>query len=165
MSPAPCTNCGGPRKPRSGSHGWCGACYFRWYRAGADPKADPPPPKRIAVTPEVVEDCQFLLDSGSTIEEAAARVGVPVRRLAPHLLPPPEPAECRVEDCPQEATHHRRWCDQHRDPAKVYAAFRADGLTRRQAAARTGVNWRNTYKWEPGRPGVGRPRTRTAVNA
>lgn len=69
----PCTACGGPRKPRQGSFGWCNACYQRWRYAG-QPEDGPPP--RYSGTAARREDYFWLRDNGEDIDSAAERIGI-----------------------------------------------------------------------------------------
>lgn len=152
-----CGNCGEPCPGRP-QRGWCSACYFRWYRAGADPEADPPAPRRgRARTAAIREDCAWLIEGGLSVEEVATRVGVTPQTVRRHIAPPTPPPVCAHADCVASATF-RRWCDEHRDLRRAYLAARAAELSRWSAACRIGVYWRTTYRWEPGEPGVGRPR-------
>lgn len=68
----PCAACGADRadKPHRGAHEWCCACYHRWLRAGR-PKDGPPLPPAARR-----EDYEWLRGQGTSIEEAAERVGV-----------------------------------------------------------------------------------------
>jgi len=141
------------------SCGWCTACYHRWYRAGR-PKNGPPPPRGGPQwSTSLREECDWLVKGGTSIEETAARVGVTVATVRRYVAPPARPAECAADGCHDSVTRYR-WCDTHADPRHVYLAARAEGLSRRAAAHRAGVAWRGTYRWEPGQPGMGRPRKR-----
>lgn len=71
----PCTACGGPRKLRQGSFGWCNACYLRWRYAG-QPEDGPPP--RYGGNEARREDYFWLRDVGEPIERAAERAGISV---------------------------------------------------------------------------------------
>lgn len=153
--------CGRPKGPAH--RGWAPACYFRWYRAGAREGEPPPPPRR---GPEwsaaLSEEVHWLVSCGESAEQAATRVGVTVETAERYLNPaPPRPA-CAVRDCHATATY-RRWCDTHRDLRAAYEQARAAGKSRKAAAFHVNVHLGTTYEWEPGRPGVGRPRKRAAA--
>lgn len=72
----PCTSCGAPPHKHQ-AHGWCNACYLRWWWAGK-PSSGPPP--RLTRQADAIEDCVFLMQNGVTNTEALAqRLGVSVR--------------------------------------------------------------------------------------
>ena len=153
--------CGRPKGPAH--RGWSRACYFRWYRAGK-PKDGPPAPRSgpehsASLRAEVL----WLVNRcGESVEHAAARVGITVETAERYVNPPGPRPECAVRPCKQTATQRRR-CDEHQDGKAVYEQARADGMTRKAAAFHTGVHPGTTYLWEPGQPGMGRPRKKAAA--
>ncbi|TDD97572.1 hypothetical protein [Actinomadura rubrisoli] len=153
--------CGRPKDPER--RGWSRACYFRWYRAGACEGEPPPPPRRGPEWSAALrEDLLWLVQGGESVEQAADRIGVTVETAERYVNPPPPRPGCAVRDC-KEAPTYRRWCDTHRDTRAVYEQARAAEMSRQAAAFYVGVHWRVTYRWEPGQPGIGRPRTRRAA--
>ena len=63
------------------AHGWCTACYFRWYRAGR-PKSGPPMLKRVTPSREEyayrLDEYAHLISGGETQERAAERIGISI---------------------------------------------------------------------------------------
>jgi hypothetical protein len=79
-----CSECGAALVTGYGAHGWCGACYQRWMRAGKPSSG--PPLADTTHTPEGrkarLEDLQFLLDLGITDSKLLAkRMGVHLHTL------------------------------------------------------------------------------------
>ncbi|MCP2337888.1 helix-turn-helix transcriptional regulator [Actinomadura rupiterrae] len=158
--PYPCDNCGRPCW-QGPTRGWCSACYSRWYRAGRPADAGPPDPRNgPARSAAAREDCAWLIASGLSLEEAAARVGIAARTVRRYLKEPPvPPGQCGHPGCTGEATHWRRWCQDHADTQARYLQARADGLSRAAAARYIGIHPSSTYLWEPARPHHRRTRT------
>ena len=76
---ATCSNCGRSRGKSEGAHGWCTACYSRWYKHGM-PNAGPPPARnQAAEAAERQAEYDFLRGQGMTPSEAAARVQITAR--------------------------------------------------------------------------------------
>ena len=80
-APKTCRNCGKIRRHRStregyeGGRGYCEACYSRAKDAGF-PDVVPEPMTPAARAAARLEDFGWLRDSGSSVEEAALRVGI-----------------------------------------------------------------------------------------
>jgi hypothetical protein len=79
-----CSHCEQALRAGYGAHGWCGACYQRWMRAGKP--ASGPPPADTTHTADGrkarLEDLQFLLDTGLTDSKLLAkRMGVHIHTL------------------------------------------------------------------------------------
>ena len=92
-----CACCGKPRTRRAsgkgwrGAHGWCHTCTERWYAAGKPATGVPP---RVGERERIhriratyrraqagrIQDYAWLVSFGETRDQAAARVGVTVRR-------------------------------------------------------------------------------------
>lgn len=158
--PRKCTSCGEVKVIQA--HEWFIGCYTRWYRADMPPTGPPPPRKRARIDEGVIEDLQWLLKTGAPIEEAAKRVGIAVSTAKKRQRSRPEPVECAVQGCCADAfpvrPPARPRCAEHRDGARLYSRLRAGGRNRRQTALVMGVSVSATYRWEPGEPGLGRPR-------
>lgn len=153
--------CGRPKGPAH--RGWSRACYFRWYRAGK-PKDGPPAPRSGPEHSESLRDEVLWLVNrcGESVQQAAARVGVTVETAERYLNPAPPRPECAVRPCKETATYRRR-CDAHQDGQALYEQARAAGMSRRAAAFHVGIHPNSTYAWEPGQPGMGRPRKKVSA--
>ncbi|MFC5744784.1 hypothetical protein [Actinomadura rugatobispora] len=152
-----CSNCDNPRQPSTGGHGWCSTCYHRWYRAGAHEGEPPPPPRHGPEHSAMLrEEVVWLVEGGTSVADAAARVGITVDTARAYIPPTAPPAECAHDGCTATAVH-RKWCTDHKDVRRLYQELRAGGVGRHDAARRIGVGISRTYVWEPGQRGQGRP--------
>ena len=150
-------------EPSTGQHrGDAAACYYRWYRAGMPDTGPPPPSRGPAVSAAHKENIAWLAANGASCEEIAKQVSLSLQSVLRYLTADDPPAECAVDGCHQGAARYR-WCQEHRDPQQVYRVARATGMNRQQAAAHVGVRRHSTYRWEPGEPGQGRPRSGRAA--
>jgi transposase len=157
-----CDNCGSPAERLR--RRWCGKCYFRWYRAGADP-TQPPPDTDHGPTAAAYrrDELTHLLQGGASLEQAADRLGISISAARAYLWRAAR-HECATQGCTAAATW-RESCATHKDLPGRYRQLRTEGLSRHAAAALIPVASSTTYRWEPGQPGIGRPRKRQAVAA
>lgn len=158
--------CGCGRSRGPAYRGWSYACYFRWYRAGAVEGEEPPPARtnRERAKDRREEVLWLVNRCGESVEHAAERVGVSADTAKRYVNPPRPEATCAVRTCEETAVYHGR-CDAHRNAQAVYEEARAAGMPRAAAAFHVGVHRSTTYVWEPGRPGIGRPRKKAAADS
>jgi hypothetical protein len=72
-----CSACGQERE--HAAHGWCRACYFRWYRAGS-PDSGPPARQKAIPSPEEydyrISEYAHLMACGASKERAIKQIGI-----------------------------------------------------------------------------------------
>ena len=84
---APCAECGQPRKPQSGAHGWCHRCYQRWLYHGNPSFTPSRTVDEMAVERAVFGDRPVVLTTAERelIVKRLNRLGLSDARVAEHL--------------------------------------------------------------------------------